>query len=491
MSGMAEVGRLFNDNQLIVAEVLQSAEAMKAAVSYLEPFMEKSESATKGRILLATVKGDVHDIGKNLVDIVLSNNGYEVVNLGIKIPPEALIEACREHSPDIVGLSGLLVKSAQMMVVTAEDMTRAGITPPMLVGGAALSEKFTLTRIAPAYAGGVHYAKDAMSGLALADRIRSGGDGLKELEEAAAKVRERAQAGRSAPRDAAPAHDPGETRSGSIERAAEVPEPPDLDRHVETDPDLAELWTWINPQALYGRHLGLKGKWEALLERNDPKAVELRDFVRGVMDEAESGRMKARAVWQWFRAEADGNRLRILDADGRLREEIPFRRQRAEDGLAVPDWVRPAGDGPDWIGLFVTTMGEGIRDWAEDLKTKGEYLRMHAVQALALEGAEAYAEWIHARMRADWGFADPADTSRADCFRGKYRGVRVSFGYPACPDLEHQEHLWRLLRPEEIGVQLTDGFMMDPEASVSALVFHHPQARYFSLGAEQLAELSE
>jgi 5-methyltetrahydrofolate--homocysteine methyltransferase len=490
MSGMAEVGRLFNDNQLIVAEVLQSAEAMKAAVSHLEQFMEKSETSSKGRILLATVKGDVHDIGKNLVDIVLSNNGYEVINLGIKIPPEALIEACREHSPDIIGLSGLLVKSAQMMVLTAEDMTKSGSTPPMLVGGAALSEKFTLTRIAPAYAGSVHYAKDAMSGLALADRIRAGGDGLKELEEAAAKVREREGAKTEAGKASSNGHDPGDARSRSIDLVT-APKPPDLVRHVETEPDLSQLWEWINPQALYGRHLGLKGKWETLLEKGDPKAVELRDFVRGVMDEAETGRMKARAVWQWFPAEADGNLLRLRGIDGAVREEIPFRRQRVEDGLAVPDWVRPAGDGPDWIGMFVTTMGEGIRAWAEDLKTKGEYLKMHVVQALALEGAEAYAEWLHARMRTDWDIGDPPGTTMPDRFRGKYRGVRVSFGYPACPDLEHQEILWRLLKPEEIGVELTDGYMMDPEASVSALVFHHPQGRYFSLGAEQLAELSE
>ncbi|GJM44851.1 MAG: methionine synthase [Gemmatimonadota bacterium] len=480
MAGMAEVGRLFNDNRLIVAEVLQSAEAMKASVSHLEQYLEDSDVTTKGKMLLATVKGDVHDIGKNLVDIVLSNNGWEIINLGIKIPPETLIEACREHQPDVVGLSGLLVKSAQNMVTTAEDMKRAGISTPMLVGGAALSERFTVTRIAPAYSGPVLYAKDAMAGLALADRIQEDGAGLAQGQkdaQAAAVGREAARAKERTD------FDPGETRSEAIQPADDVPEPPDLDRHVEQNQDLSKVWPWVNPQALYGRHLGLRGKWENLLQNEDPKAHELKELVEGLQREAEAGAMRARAVWQWFPVEARGNSLRVLDPAGQLREELPFQRQRKPNGLAVPDWVREAGTGPDWMCLFVTTMGEGIRDRATELKDAGEYLKSHALQALALEGAEAYAEWIHAEIRAAWGFPDAATLTMADRFRSRYRGLRVSFGYPACPELEHQEILWRLLQPDDIGVALTDGFMMDPEASVSALVFHHPQANYFSVGA--------
>jgi 5-methyltetrahydrofolate--homocysteine methyltransferase len=251
---------------------------------------------------------------------------------------------------------------------------------------------------------------------------------------------------------------------------------------VEVGADLRRIWPWINPQALFHRHLGLKGKWEELWERRDERAMELSRVVRALQSEAEGGRMRAGAVWQWFRAESEGNTLRILAPDGRPLEELTFRRQAKGDGLCVADWVNPKGAAPDHVGLFVTTAGEGVRAWAEALKAAGSYLDSHAAQALALETAEAYAECLHADLRAAWGFPDPPEMTMADRFRTRYRGVRVSFGYPACPDLEDQRKLWRLLRPEEIGVQLTDGDMMDPEASVSALVFHHPDAAYFSVG---------
>jgi 5-methyltetrahydrofolate--homocysteine methyltransferase len=480
MAGMAEVGRLFNDNQLIVAEVLQSAEAMKAAVSHLEQYMEKADTASKGRVLLATVKGDVHDIGKNLVEIVLSNNGFEVVNLGIKIPPEALIEACRKYEPDIVGLSGLLVKSALQMVVTAEDMSRGETTPPLLVGGAALSENFTLTRIAPAYTGDVFYAKDAMSGLALSERIQGARGGRDALKQELVEARARAEARpKGAP---APAFAATTERSSAIPVLETVPAPPDFERHVEMAGDLRAIWPWINPQALYGRHLGFRGRWETRLAEGDAKALELEAIVRSIQEEAEAGHMTARAVWQWFRVRSKGNDLLVLDAAGRTVETFPFQRQAKPDGLCIADWVRDSG--VDWMGAFVTTVGAGIREWSEALKNSGEYLRSHASQALALEAAEGYAEMIHARMRSDWGFPDPEDMTMLDRFRSRYRGLRVSFGYPACPDLDHQYLLWRLLKPEQIGVQLTDGAMMDPEASVSALVFHHPDANYFGVGGE-------
>ncbi|NNE42577.1 MAG: methionine synthase, partial [Gemmatimonadetes bacterium] len=477
MAGMAEVGRLFNDNQLIVAEVLQSAEAMKAAVSHLEQFMDKEDTSAKGKVVLATVKGDVHDIGKNLVEIVLSNNGYDVVNLGIKIPPEKLIEACKEHQPDILGLSGLLVKSAQQMVLTADDMSRAGTVPTMLVGGAALSENFTLSRIAPKYDGPVFYAKDAMAGLALCDRILGADGGLEALkEETAGKAAGLKPKERSAPKPA------GTVRSTTIPVLDHVPPPPDLERHTETAADLKRIWPWINPQALFNRHLGLKGKWEDLWEKRDERAMELSRVVKGLQSEAERGGMRARAVWRWFRAESEGNTLRILDESGAPMEEFTFHRQPQDDGVCISDWVQPKGRGEDYVAMFVTTAGEGIRDWSERLKNEGEYLRSHALQALALETAEAYAELLHADLRAAWGFADPAEMQMVDRYRTRYRGIRVSFGYPACPDLADQQRLWRLLRPEDIGVRLTEGDMMDPEASVSALVFQHPDAGYFSVG---------
>jgi 5-methyltetrahydrofolate--homocysteine methyltransferase len=479
MEGMAEVGRLFNDNRLIVAEVLQSAEAMKAAVSHLEPHLEKTETASRGKVVLATVKGDVHDIGKNLVEIVFTNNGYNVIDLGIRVPPETLIEACREHSPDIVGLSGLLVKSAHMMVSTAEDMTRAGTTPPLLVGGAALSERFALTKIDPSYAGPVFHANDAMAGLSLADRILGAGGGLDMLRREMDARRRRL--GTATRRGTEPVHDAGSTRSSRISVLPAAPAPPDLDRHQE-EGRLIEIWPWINPQMLYGRHLGLKGRIDKLLAAGDEKARGLKRRVEMLQGLAENGRMRARAVWQWYRAESEGNTIRVLGPDGSPLEELTFRRQPRPDGLCIADWVKPAGAGNDWLGMFVTTVGEGVREWAAELKQSGEYLDSHAVQALALESAEGYAESLHARMRRAWNLDDEPGAGPNDQSPSRYRGIRVSFGYPACPDLEDQAKLWRLLRPEEIGVELTEEFMMSPEASVSAIVFHHPQAAYFGVG---------
>ncbi|HVF89730.1 MAG TPA: methionine synthase [Blastocatellia bacterium] len=491
MSGMSEVGRLFNNNELIVAEVLQSAEAMKAAVSHLERFMEKSDTSTRGRIILATVKGDVHDIGKNLVDIILSNNGYEVVNLGIKVPPEILIQAAREHKPDAIGLSGLLVKSAQQMVITAGDLKDAGIDLPLIVGGAALSNKFTRGRIAPAYGGTVLYAGDAMSGLALLNGVMD--------PEARAQLEADLLASDLGPvapvREEAPIET--EQRSSKISLDVTAPPVPDLSRHVIEAEDLDEVWSYINPQMLYGRHMGLRGRFAELLASGDRRAVELEEKIEGVKQECRAGAMRARAVWQFFEAEPEGNRIHIFAGEGSETpvETFLFPRQRKPDGVALSDLVLPAVRDEqgrlvrrDHVALFVTTAGDGIRELAEAAKQKGEYLSSYALQALALETAEAAAECVHSRLRALWGFPDPEDLSRQALFQARYRGKRYSFGYPACPDLESQAGLFRLLRPEEIGVHLTEGFMMEPEASVSALVFHHPDAAYFSVGAQELAE---
>ncbi|MEK6407477.1 MAG: vitamin B12 dependent-methionine synthase activation domain-containing protein, partial [Acidobacteriota bacterium] len=514
MAGMSEVGRLFNNNELIVAEVLQSAEAMKAAVSYLEQFMEKTADSSRGRIILATVKGDVHDIGKNLVDIILSNNGYQVVNLGIKVPPEVLIQAVREHKPDAIGLSGLLVKSAQQMVLTAEDLKDAGIDQPLLVGGAALSDRFTRGKIAPAYGGTVVYANDAMNGLDILNRLMNP-ESRARLE---GELLER-DLGAKAP-VAVVVVDETEQRSSKISLDVPIPPVPDLDRHVIEVEDLDDVWSYINPQMLYGRHMGLRGKFTELLASGDRLARELEETIDRVKEECRAGAMRPRVVWQFFEAEPAGNSINLFgdvqSSAFRLPEvqssavrlpdpssassavENPvatfrFPRQRKEDGLALSDLVLPASfDGSsrrrDHIALFVTTAGEGIREIAEGAKQAGEYLRSYALQALALETAEAAAEWLHSRLRAAWGFPDPPDLTRQALFQARYRGKRYSFGYPACPDLESQAELFRLLHPEEIGVELTEGFMMEPEASVSALVFHHPDAAYFSVGAQELAE---
>ncbi|MFM8268844.1 MAG: methionine synthase [Pseudomonadota bacterium] len=500
MKGMDEVGRLFNSNQLIVAEVLQSAEAMKAAVSYLEPFMEKTDSSIRGKIVLATVKGDVHDIGKNLVDIILSNNGFKVFNLGIKIPPEQLISAIKEIKPDMVGLSGLLVKSAQQMVLTVSDLSQAGFSIPVLVGGAALSESFSLKQIAPAYSGSVFYAKDAMDGLDLAKKVVSP-QAFAELKlEVENRKRELTQ---ESPKPVS-SQTPTFERSAHINILENPPQPPHLGLRVLRDTPIDHVWRFINPMMIYGRHLGLKGpiareleKVELdhrlinTIEKKDPKAAQIFRAVQELKDTFRNSRvMEPRAVYGFFKAGSFGNRLFMASEDTKSQSifHFDFPRQAKKDGLCIADYVLPTTAKPtpsdlkDFVGAFITSVGFGVRELAEEFKSKGEYLKSHIIQVLALESAEAYAELMHSQMRAMWGFSDPVSMTMLERFQAKYHGKRYSFGYPACPHLEDQKTLFEILKADRIEVQLTEGLMMDPEASVSALVFHHPQASYFSTG---------
>src|SRR5690349_5611268 len=478
MAGMAEVGRLFNANELIVAEVLQSAEAMKAAVSHLEQFMEKADSAKRGKIVLATVKGDVHDIGKNLVEIIFKNNGYDVVNLGIKVPPEELIKAYQEHHPDAIGLSGLLVKSAQQMVTTASDLKDAGIEIPLLVGGAALSAKFTQTKIAPSYGKAVCYAKDAMTGLRLMNQ-------LMDPVTRETVLREHTASGNGFKVSTTVSVAPLTKVARSPRVRVDLPIPPlsYLERKVRLVPDLREIWGYINPYMLYGRHLGFRGDFEKHLAERDPKAVELFESVEEVKKEAASF-MKIRAVWQFFEAESEGESLHLFAPGAKAPLHTwQFRRQAGGGRLCLADYILPSrGRARDHLAVFVVTAGEGVRERSEAAKNAGYYFKSHGLQALAIETAEACAEWLHRRIREDWGFPDPPEMTMPQRFTSRYRGKRYSFGYPACPNLEDQAAMWKLLKPEEIGVQLTEGFMMDPEASVSALVFHHPDCTYFSVG---------
>ena len=514
MAGMDEVGRLFNANELIVAEVLQSAEAMKAAVDWLTPHLEKSETAHKGTVVLATVKGDVHDIGKNLVDIILTNNGYRVVNLGIKVPPGDLIRAVDEHRPDLVGLSGLLVKSAAQMAVTAQELTAAGRTPPLLVGGAALTKTFTARRIAPAYGGTVAYAEDAMSGLDLAARLLDPArraEYEREWGTYREALAEKAREGEGLAGAPAAAGAPGAAAALPVTPPAtasvDAPAPATWERRVIPALDLEPVWPFVNPAMLYSRHLGLKGRFADAIARGDTQALALRDLVEELKGLWRRGELRGAAVWRAFAAESDGDTLRLYEgpagagarggASGAAAGAAPatpvagftFPRQRAGRRLCLADFVRPASvaaaRGRDNVVLFAVTAGAGVREAAAAFKARGEYLKSHAVQALALETAEAIAEWLHAALRAEWGFPDDPALSMTDRFRAKYRGKRYSFGYPACPDLEDQRALFDLLHPQEIGLQLTDGFMMEPEASVSAVVFHHPEAVYFAVGAQE------
>ena len=493
MDGMAEVGRQFNANQLIVAEVLQSAESMKFSVSHLEPHMEQADSAVKGKVVLATVKGDVHDIGKNLVEIILGNNGYQVINLGIKVPPEELISAVKEHKPDMVGLSGLLVKSAKMMVETAQDFSQAGITTPVLVGGAALSNRFTRLRIAPEYDGMVAYAPDAMSGLALANTIQDADERAQlittfdeEVEEMLAADEASREGGSEPGEDVPPAQ---------VRHDFDIPNPPDLRLHVINDHPLEDIFPLINPQMLYVRHLGYKGRFADDLESGVQSAIDLLDSVRNVEDlMLAQANIKANAVFKFFPANSDGQQILVHGSEDRKSsEKFYFGRQSQRDGLCLADYLLPQSSGQaDYLGMFLVSIGTGVRKLAETLMADGQFLNSHILSALALESAEAFAELLHQQMRQMWGYGDKPGTTPQDLFRTQYRGKRFSFGYPACPRLEDQEQLFRLLDVStNLDVELTEGFMMDPESSVSALVFHHPDAKYFNLSETDIERLEQ
>jgi len=453
---------------------------MKASVNHLEQFMEKADTAKRGRIVLATVKGDVHDIGKNLVEIILKNNGYDVVNLGIKVPPEELIKAYQQHRPDAIGLSGLLVKSAQQMVITANDLKDAGISIPLLVGGAALSGKFTQTKIAPSYGNAVCYAKDAMTGLRLMNELMD-----PATRETVLRSNGEAAAGVSVTTTVTVKELPAVTRSPKVRADLPIEPVGYLDRKVRLVPDLREVWSYINPFMLFGRHLGYRGNFEQQFAAREPKAVELFAAMEEVKEEAVKF-MKVRAVWQFFEAEAESELLHVFaPGESSPAHTWKLKRQRVGDRLCLSDYVLPMQKGKrDHIALFVVTAGEGVRERSEAAKNAGYYFRSHGLQSLAIETAEACAEWLHRRIREDWGFPDPPEMTMAQRFTSRYRGKRYSFGYPACPDLEDQASLWKLLKPEVIGVELTEGFMMDPEASVSALAFIHPDCTYFSVSEE-------
>jgi 5-methyltetrahydrofolate--homocysteine methyltransferase len=329
-----------------------------------------------------------------------------------------------------------------------------------------------------------------MDGLDLAKKIVD--------KDAFAKFRAETEERRRALADeAAPAAQPiaPKVRSKEVEPLPIVPDPPYLDRRIDKSCPVDIVWRYVNPRMLYGRHLGLRGNVLRLLEEGETqqlrqteagrKALELADEVTRLKDEIRRKKLiKPKAVWQFLPAESEGNDLRILSEDRkRVRATFTFPRQARENGLSLSDYVNPKGGGaPDHVAAFVVTAGEGVRELSEKWKNEGAYLKSHLLQALALESAEGYAEYLHSQFRGLWGFADEPDTSMLSLFQARYRGKRYSFGYPACPRLDDQAPLFELLKPEEIGVSLTDGFMMDPEASVSALVFHHPEASYFSVG---------
>ncbi|MCJ8347787.1 methionine synthase [bacterium] len=473
MIGMAQVGKLFNANELIVAEVLQSAGVMKAAVTHLEKFMKKGDSAKKAKFLLATVKGDVHDIGKNLVEIILGNNGYEIINLGIKIPPEQIIAACRKYKPDYVGLSGLLVKSALMMVNTAKDMKAAGIDVPILVGGAALSRSFCDKRIQAEYDGEIFYAVDAMTGLDIVNSLNNpeiidqfkenykqiGIDlAKKQLKPKQKKVKDKYIVDHSTTRES----------------------PKNFDR-AYFEADTSDVFTYMNEQFFYTKHMGFKGSIRISCRNGDEKALKLKADVEELKALIiKNDWLKPRGVFQFFNAHSDGNKIEVCDQKGQVMKTFDFPRENAGEDLCVSDFIAPKGkEVSDSMAMFIATSGPKIHEVAEEYKNKGEYFKSHCLLALAMESAEGMAEKIHEHIRGLWGIEE--DLTIKELVQTKYQGIRLSFGYPACPDLEDQEILFDLLKPVELGVELTDGFMMEPENSVSAICFSHPKAKYFCI----------
>ncbi|HFD15992.1 MAG TPA: methionine synthase, partial [Rhodospirillales bacterium] len=495
LDGMKVVGELFGSGKMQLPFVLQSAETMKAAVALLEPHMERFEGSHKGTVVLATVKGDVHDIGKNLVDIILTNNGYKVVNLGIKQPLSAIVEAAREHDADAIGMSGLLVKSTIVMRENLEEMRRQGLRLPVLLGGAALTRAYVEEDCYRAYGEGpVAYARDAFDGLELMNRVVAGSFEA-HVRERAEKARARGKPGRKPrtleaeeiTRRSALRPVDRETirlRREELNREVAVPEPPFFGPRLIERVPVEALLPWLNEQMLYQFHWG----YEKQGRRHEEFLAWARKALRPVLEELleedrKLGIFAPSAVYGYWKAAGEGNDLVLFDESG-AREVARFRlpRQRRPGGLCIADFVRDIADPQrDVVALQLVTVGprasEVARRWFAEDRYR-DYVRLHG---LSVELAEALAEYVHARIRAELGFGHLDAADRRKLLRQGYRGSRYSFGYPACPDLSAQVPLLELLGAERIGVRLSEEYQLDPEQSTSAIVIHHPQARYFNV----------
>ena len=379
----------------------------------------------------------------------------------------------------MIGLSGLLVKSAQQMLLTAQDLRAADISLPILVGGAALTRRFTDERISPEYSGPVIYAKDAMIGLSLANQVMEDPDQFSIKKEPTVTPRRAALAGEKDKQDV------------SIPKRSNIAMPTifrpiDCKPHILQNIELDFCIPYINWQMLLGHHLGLKGKVKKLLAEGNDKAISLKTNVDELFQEAKkNGWFKPSVIYQFFPAVSEGNQVHILHPEQpeEIIETFTFPRQNKEPYLCLADYVTERNDNNkhDYIALFAVTAGSNVRQAAQNFKKEGEYFNSHAIQSMALELAEGLAERTHQTIRDHWGFPDHTDFTMQDRLQARYQGQRFSFGYPACPNLEDQEKLFRLLQPEKIGIQLTEGFMMEPEASVTAFVVSHPEARYFNV----------
>src|SRR5712664_3432743 len=491
LSGMKTVGDLFGAGKMQLPFVLQSAETMKAAVGYLEPFMERVAGQERGTVVLATVRGDVHDIGKNLVDIILTNNGYKVVNLGIKQPIASILQAAVEHKADIVGMSGLLVKSTVVMRENLEEMTRQGLTVPVMLGGAALTRRYVEEDCVKSYGcGRVAYARDAFDGLDLMDKVvnQRFDDHLATLKAKSAGrvVNETRKLGRAA--DAKPLRpiDVEEIRLRRAELTAKVPvpEPPFWGPRTIARVPVKALVPFLNERMLYQFQWGYRKDGRSLAEFRSWAHKELRPILQRMLDVAiQQDILVPQAAYGFWKCAAEGNDVIIYDTDGTtVLTRFTFPRQNKEGGLCIADFFRDIGDGErDVIGLQVVTMGQRSSEVAREWFAENRYQDYLYLPGLSVEMAEAFAEYLHKRIRGELGFAlEEARDPEAMLAQG-YRGSRYSFGYPACPNLGDQKQLLALLNAEEIGLVLTEEDQLDPEQSTSAIVLHHPQAKYFSV----------
>ncbi len=459
---MREVGELFGRGELLLPFVLQSAEAMKQSVLLLEPFMEKLDGQEQTSILLATVAGDVHDIGKNLVDIILSNNGYKVYNIGIKVPAEEIIAKAKELKPDIIGLSGLLVKSALLMKEDLAQYQEAGLTQPILLGGAALTARFVAAECAPRYQSPVVYCSDAFAGLKAVRDFEAG-----TLESTRVELKQKSSA----------------VRSGAkleLDRSVQIPAPPFLGSRIETVADIETLFSMVNEQALFrGRWGYRRGKlgaeeYESLVQNEVVPA-----YARIKAEALAEGLLQPQVAYGYFNCRSEGEELVMEDSGREYRYGFP--RQGFAPNICLSDFFRTSAEGGDLAGLFVVTLGAKLAEKAKSLYESDNYKDYLLWHGFGVELTDALAEYWHLQMRKELGIAEAEPKAVGGFIVQQYRGSRFGFGYPACPDLELQRPTFDLLKPERIGVSLTENFEMVPEMTTSALVAHHPQAKYFAV----------
>ncbi|QMU69039.1 methionine synthase [Streptacidiphilus sp. P02-A3a] len=476
LEGMKTVGELFGSGQMQLPFVLQSAEVMKNAVAYLEPHMEKSDDEGKGTIVLATVKGDVHDIGKNLVDIILSNNGYTVVNLGIKQPVSAILEAAREHRADVIGMSGLLVKSTVIMKENLEELNQRGMAAdfPVILGGAALTRAYVEQDLHEVYQGEVRYARDAFEGLRLMDALIGVKRGVPGAVLPELKQRRHARVEVEEPEES--------TERSDVAVDNPLPVPPFWGDRIVKGIGFAEYASWLDEDALFKGQWGLKAARSGGPSYEELVETEGRPRLRMWLDRLQTeGLLEAAVVYGYYPAVSQDNDLVVLDEDGKERTRFSFPRQRRGRRLCLADFFRPESSGEkDVVAFQVVTMGNRISEAAAELFASDSYRDYLELHGLSVQLAEALAEYWHARVRAELGFSSEDPKEMKEMFALKYRGARFSLGYGACPELEDRAKIAELLQPERIGVHLSEEFQLHPEQSTDAIVIHHPEAKYFN-----------